>query len=102
MIKVFISQPMKGVSDAKVLVVREKLFGEFKAEHPDAILIDSLTSPTEALREVKHPSVQLLGRSIGRLSDADVIIFAKGWENYPGCRIEERVATYYDIKRIYA
>ncbi len=100
--KVFISQPMRGISDAKVLVVREKLFNEYKAEHPDAVLIDNLVPPTEAMLAVKHPRVQMLGRSIGRLADADVVIFANGWENYPGCRIENRVARYYDIDVIYA
>lgn len=100
--KVFISQPMRGISDAKVLVVREKLFEEYKAEHPDAVLIDNLVSPTEAMLEVKHPRVQMLGRSIGRLADADVVIFAKGWENYPGCRVENYVARYYDIEMKYA
>lgn len=100
--KVFISQPMRGVSDAKILVVREKLFEEYKAEHPDAVLIDSFTKPTEAMLEVKHPRIQTLARSIGRMADADVVIFAKGWESYSGCRIENYVAKYYDLQLIYA
>ncbi len=102
MTKVYISQPMRGVSDAKILVVREKLFEEYKADHPDAVLIDSFTKPTEAMMEVKHPRIQMLARSIGRMADADVVIFAKGWDAYPGCRIENRVARYYDLKMIYA
>lgn len=102
MIKVYVSQPMRGISDAKVITTRNKLFKEFKEKHPDAVLIDSLTKPTEALLEVKHPRVQMLARSIGRMADADVVIFAKGWEGYPGCRIENRVARYYDLEMLYA
>lgn len=102
MTKVFISQPMRGISDAKILVVREKLFNEYLADHPDAVLIDTTIPPTEAMLQVKHPSIQLLARSIGKMADADVVIFAKGWENYPGCRIENRVARYYDLQLIYA
>lgn len=104
MIKVFISQPMKGLSEAKIIVTREKIFEEFRATHPTAVLIDNLTTKSEMenLREVEHPEIQLLARSIGRMSDADVVIFAKGWENYPGCRVENRVARYYGIKTAYA
>lgn len=100
--KVFISQPMRGVSDARVIALRRKLFNEYKEDHPDAVLIDSLTKPTEALREVAHPRVQMLARSIGSMADADVVIFARGWEGYPGCRIENRVARYYDLEMVYA
>lgn len=100
--KVFISQPMRGVSDAKVITLRNQIFKDYKAKHPDAVLIDSLTKPTEALLEVSHPRVQMLARSIGRMADADVVIFAKGWEGYPGCRIENRVARYYDLEMVYA
>ena len=104
MTRVFISQPMKGLSDAKIIVVREKLFEEFRAEHPDAVLIDSLTSKSEQdnLKDMAHPEVMLLARSIGRMADADVAIFAPGWENYTGCRVENRVARYYGIKIKYA
>ena len=99
---VFISQPMKGISDTEVVVIREKLFGEYRAEHPDAVLIDSFIKPTEALKEVKHPRILMLARSVAKMADADVVIFAKGWEGYPGCRIENRVARYYDIPVKYA
>lgn len=102
MIKVYISQPMRGISDAKIIVLREKLFEEFRSEHPDAVLIDNIVQPNEALLQVKHPSVQMLARCIGKLADADVVIFAKGWEKYPGCRVENYVARYYDIEMKYA
>ena len=104
MMKVYISQPMRGVSDAKILVVREKLFGEFQAEHPNEpmVLIDSIVPPTKALREVKRPSVEMLAHSIEKMADADVVIFAVGWEKYAGCRIENYVARYYEIPIVYA
>lgn len=100
--KVFISQPMRGISDAKILVVREKLFEDFKAAHPDAELIDQIVKPTEALLQVSHPRIQMLSRSIAKMADADVVIFAKGWEGYSGCRVENYVARYYDLQIIYA
>lgn len=102
--KVYISQPMKGISDAKVLVVREKLFGEYQAGNPGEPmeLIDSIVPPNKAIRQVKKPTIAMLAHSIEKMADADVVIFATGWEKYPGCRIENYVARYYDIPIVYA
>lgn len=102
--KVFVSQPMKGLTDQEVVAVREKIFGDFKADHPNAELLDSYGAIKKKMGEYftyVNPSVAMLGESIQTLADADVVLFAKGWENYPGCRIEEKVATYYDINRVY-
>lgn len=104
MTKVYVSQPMRGISDAKVLVLREKLFGEFQAEHPDEPmeLIDSIVPPNKAIRQVQKPSIAMLAHSIEKMADADVAIFAVGWEKYAGCRIENYVARYYEIPIVYA
>ena len=101
---VFISQPMRGFSDTEITVVREKIFEEFKLTHPEAVLIDNLImNPAQSdLKDVAHPEIVLLAMSIDRMADADVVIFAKGWENYPGCRVENRVARYYGLKIAYA
>ena len=100
--KVFISQPMRGLSEAKIITVRERIFGDFQAKYPDAELIDNFVPTSEERLAVKHAEVQLLGRSVCRLADADIVIMAKGWENHPGCRIEHKIATYYDIPVKYA
>ncbi|MBQ8249080.1 MAG: DUF4406 domain-containing protein, partial [Clostridia bacterium] len=41
-----------------------------------------------------------LGKAIQLLSEADVVYFAKGWEQARGCRIENNCARAYGIKLI--
>ena len=103
--KVFISQPMSGLTDAEICVIRDKVFMEYQAEHPDAVLMDSYDAIKKRFGEFhayEHPNVAMLAQAIDVLANADVVIFAKGWENHRGCRIEDKVATYYDIKKVFA
>lgn len=97
---VFISQPMKGKTDAEIIAVREKIFLEYKAENPDAKLLDSYEWIKKGMGTYQlhqHPTVAMLGEAVGILADADIVLMVNGWENYPGCRIEQKIATYYDI-----
>lgn len=106
---VFVSLPMRGYSDEEIIVRQEKIFGDFKADNPDSLLINPFR-PSEGLEghqitiqeAIGKEDVYMLGLSISNLSFADVAVFAKGWENYPGCRIEHKVCTYYDIPIKYA
>ena len=41
-----------------------------------------------------------LGKSLELLSDADIVVFAKGWRNARGCRIEFKCAKEYGISYI--
>lgn len=92
--KLFISQPMRGKTDAEILAVREqaiqsaeKLLGE-KVE-----VINSFfqNAPAEA------KPLWFLGKSLELLSTADVAYFAKGWETARGCKIENQCAVEYGI-----
>lgn len=100
---VYISQPMSDKSDQEIVTVREKIFGDFRAEHPEATLLGSYLDQAELQKMpvYKNQPVALLGEALQIMADADVVLFAPGWEHYRGCRIEDRVANYYDIKRIY-
>jgi hypothetical protein len=98
--KVFISQPMRGRTDEEILSERDNIFNTYADEHPGAVLLDSFVN--ESAPDTAHPRVWYLSKTIGILSDADVVLMAKGWESYPGCRIEQKVATYYDIPVKYA
>ena len=92
--KLFISQPMNGKTDEEILAVREQaiksatdLLGE------EVEVIDSFfqNAPTDA-----RP-LWFLGKSLELLSTADVVYFAKDWENYRGCKIENICAIEYGI-----
>lgn len=95
--KLFISQPMKGKTDEEILAAREKAI-KSATEHlgEEVEVIDSFfqNAPVDA-----RP-LWFLGKSLELLSTADVAYFAKGWENFRGCKIENTCAVEYGILTI--
>ena len=98
--KIFISQPMRGLTDEEILKARE----EIRARAEQAIgepleLIDSFIEdyPGEINKSIP---VWYLGKSIQFLSQADIAYFGGNWRNARGCKIEHEVARTYGIKII--
>lgn len=103
--KVFISLPMSGRTDAEIMALKEQLFEEYKAENPRAVLMDAQDAVTSSLGEYytyEHPPIAMLGASIMCLADSDLIIMAPRWERHRGCQIEHQVAKEYGIPIKYA
>lgn len=98
--KIFISQPMRGLTDEEILKAREEILikAEKKMGKP-VELIDSFIEdyPGEIN---KHIPVFYLGKSIQFLSQADVAYFGGDWRNARGCKIEHEVAKQYGIEII--
>lgn len=86
--KVFISQPMSGLTDSEIFDTRNRVTKYLNEMGFD--VIDSW------VKEDGNP-VYLIGKSIELLSQADKIYFVKGWKNSRGCRIEYEVAKAYNI-----
>lgn len=98
--KLFISQPMRGLTDEEILRAREEI--RFRAEQvvgEPLELIDSFMEeyPGEINKSIP---VWYLGKSIQFLSQADIAYFGGEWRNARGCRIEHEVADKYGIKII--
>lgn len=98
--KLFISQPMRGLTDEEILKAREEI--RKRAEEvvgKKLQLIDSFIDecPGEINKQVP---VWYLGKSIQLLSEADVAYFGKGWNEARGCKIEHEIAMQYGIKVI--
>ena len=92
--KLFISQPMRGKTDAEILAERERAVISAERQLGEKVeVIDSFfqDAPAEA------KPLWLLGKSLELLSTADVAYFAKGWEEARGCRIENTCAIEYGI-----
>lgn len=98
MLKLFISQPMKGKTDEEILGVRENaidytlnLLGE------EVHVIDSYFqhAPVDA------KPLWFLGKSIELMSTADVVYFADEWEHYRGCAVEHECAKLYGLNIIH-
>ena len=92
--KLFISQPMNGKTDEEILKEREKAIKQAEELLKEPVeVIDSFfqNAPAEA-----RP-LWFLGESLKLLSTADVIYFAKGWQEARGCKIEHECAVQYNI-----
>ena len=95
--KLFISQPMKDKTDEEILAVREEAIKLAKEKVGEEVeVIDSF------FQGAPHDAKPLwfLGKSFQLLSTADIAYFAKGWQNYRGCKMEHMAASEYGIKII--
>ena len=89
--KIFISQPMKGLSEKEIKSNREKAIKKIKSLYGDDVeIIDSYI-------DGEGTPLWCLGKSIELLSTADVAYFLKGWNTARGCRIEYMCADNYGI-----
>ena len=97
---IFISQPMRGLTDEEILNKRQEIRKNAEKVIKEPVeLIDSFIEdyPGEIN---KHIPVFYLGKSIQFLSQADVAYFGGDWRNARGCKIENEIAKQYGIKII--
>ena len=98
--KVFISQPMKGLTDEEILKVREDAIelATIALRSSEGVeIIDSFfqSAPTDA------KPLWYLGKSLELLSTADLCIFVGNWKEARGCKIEHECCVQYGIQRFY-
>lgn len=103
MLKVFISQPMNGLSEEEILEARNIAIDNAKRVLGDDIeILDSYFKDydpeAEGFDKAATP-IKYLAKSIDILADADVVYFAKGHRGAQGCLVEYYVAKGYG-KRI--
>ena len=98
--KIFISQPMRGLTDEEILNKRQEIRENAEKVIKEPVeLIDSFIEdyPGEIN---KHIPVFYLGKSIQFLSQADIAYFGGDWRNARGCKIEHEIAKQYGIEII--
>lgn len=96
--KLFISQPMRDKTNEQIKEEREKAVEIAKQQLGEEVeVIDSF------FEDAPHDAKPLwfLAKSLELLSTADAAFFAKGWEDYRGCRIEHTAALEYGIPRLF-
>lgn len=96
--KVFISQPMNGLTDEEVLKYREEAINYLKSSYGEENIEVLETYIEDAPKDAG--SLWYLGKSIQMLEQADVIYCVEGWEKARGCIIERMVGNLYGIKII--
>ena len=92
--KLFISQPMRGKTDEEILKERKALIADvYMKTHEEVGVIESFfeNAPADAT------PLWYLGESLKLLGTADFAVFAPGWQDYRGCRIEHDAAVAYGI-----
>ena len=98
--KIFISQPMRGLTDEEILDKRQEIMknAEKVIKEPVELIDSFIEDYPEEIN--KHIPVFYLGKSIQFLSQADVAYFGGDWRNARGCKIEHEVAKQYGIEII--
>lgn len=86
--KIFISQPMNGKTDEEILKVRKDIIKKLNINEKD--VIDSWVADGK----IGDP-IQLLGMSIEKMAEADIVVFAEEWFKARGCKIEYQTAIEY-------
>ena len=97
MVKIFISQPMKDKTNQEIEQERKEIIEKIRKHFWEIEVIDSF------IKDAPHDAKPLwfLGKSLELLSNANVIVLGKGWENSRGCVIEHECAVQYGISVIY-
>ena len=91
--KIFISQPMKNRTAEEITQERNKIAAKWANASVEFI--------NSFFRKPGKNSIDSLGKSISLMGEADLVVFAPGWENARGCRIEHEVARKYGIQIAY-
>lgn len=98
MIKVFISQPMRGKSEEEILatrsiieqIIQKKLNGE-------AEIVDSYFEEYPCAKDHKNLPLKFLAKSIDKLAEADVMFMLDDGNYSRGCSIELNCAVEYGL-----
>ena len=98
--KLFISQPMRGLTDIEILKVRLEIKNRAEKRIGESLeLINSFIEDYPGENNKSIP-VWYLGKSIQFLSQADIVYFGGDWRNARGCKIEYEIATAYGFRVI--
>ena len=94
--KIFISQPMNGLTQEEVFAVREKAIEDAGIKIGESVIVLDTFILEDAPKDA-NAGLWYLAKSLMVMSDADVAYFCKGWENARGCKIEHTCAVEYGI-----
>ena len=100
--KLFISQTMKGKTDEEILREKEQAVREAEKYLKENGMQEGVQVIDSFFRSapVGARPLWFLGKSLELLSTADLVYFAKGWEEARGCRIEHMCAVQYELQII--
>ena len=89
--KILLSQPMGGKSDEEILSERERMINVAKEKCGEVEVLDTF------FQDFDGNALMFLAKSIEVLSTADAAVFAPGWNQKRGCRVEHQCCIDYGI-----
>ena len=95
--RVFISQPMMGLTDERIKSERERAITELQNRFGQGFDIIDSTIPNHE----EMTALECFAESIKFLSKADLAVFIEGWENARGCRLENAISLAYGTQVLY-
>ena len=100
-----ISQPMNGLTEDQIHQTRNRFLQFAKKENLEVVNTyfkdEWYSQDSMSLRGVVRMPVCFLAMSLEKMSQCNIVYFAKGWENARGCKIEHEVALQYGLDVIY-
>ena len=100
-----ISQPMNGLIEEEIINAQNKFVEYAKKENLEVVNTyfkdEWYSQDSMSLRGVVRMPVCFLAMSLEKMSQCNIVYFAKGWENARGCKIEHEVALQYGLDIIY-
>lgn len=100
-VKVFISQPMGGRSLTEILKERKEIINYLETvyEEEGVDVIDNISINKDYITNtMNHPGLWYFAESIKLMIGVDFVLFAKGWEDSAGCRLEREVTKVFGFK----
>lgn len=95
--KIMISQPMNGKSEAKIRLERKKVIN--RLEYLGWQVVDTIF-PEEPPKDC-DAALYYLSKSIEAIGKTGCVLFMNGWEKARGCQIEHEICLKYGIPTIY-
>lgn len=98
-VKIFISQPMKDLTEEQIKTNRKKIeeqtIAAFKSLYPKEDV--KITFLDTYYKDFNGSALEFLGKSIMDLSKADYAVFGQGWDGARGCKAEHEVCRLYNV-----
>ena len=102
MLKVYLSHPVENIytdEEHDAYVAKMKLLLKLLVSNIEFEIIDSRMDDFNC-DEYRRYDVAILGETIKRMADADMIIFDEGWNGTYGCTIQHDIATKFHLPYI--
>ena len=96
---------MNGLTEEQITKAQNKFLEYAKKENFEVVNTyfqdEWYSNESMSSRGVVQIPVCFLAKSLEKMSQCNIVYFAKGWENARGCKIEHEVALQYGLDIIY-